>query len=90
MIKPVEAPIESERLKRLLHEKIDRLSAGQLSLLNRVLLQLEAEELAENLDAAFDDDRNAGKLSDEGIQQVISGVRARRARQLPPIDILRR
>jgi hypothetical protein len=34
----------------------------QLSLVNRVLLQMEAEELADRLNEAFDQDREQGKL----------------------------
>ena len=57
MVKPIEMPSDPPSLKRALHEKIEQLSAGKLSLLSRVLLQLEAEELAGNLDAAFDINR---------------------------------
>ena len=76
MVKPMEMPADERSLKQVLHEKIDQLSADRLSLLNRVLLQLEAEELAQSLDAAFDEDRKAGKLTSERIQQILSQVRA--------------
>jgi hypothetical protein len=55
-------PIEPERLRPVLHEKIERMDGAHLSLLNRVLLQLEAEELAERLDEAFDQDASQGAL----------------------------
>lgn len=49
-------PIEPEKLKPLLHEKIERMNPDQLSIFNRVLLQVEAEELADRLNDAFDKD----------------------------------
>ncbi len=55
-------PVPPEKLKPLLHEKIDRMNGGQLALLDRVLLQLEAEEAADRLSKAFDADHAAGKL----------------------------
>ena len=76
MVKPAEMRANSQSLKKVLHEKIEQLTADRLSLLNRVLLQLEAEELARKLDADFDTDREAGKLSSERVQQVLSQVRA--------------
>ena len=69
-------PSDSQSLKRLLHDKIEQLDGVKLSLLNRVILQLEAEELAESLDAAFDQDREEGKLTDERVQQVLAQVRS--------------
>jgi hypothetical protein len=38
------------------------MNGQQLDVLNRVLLQLEAEELAKNLGEAFDQDQEQGKL----------------------------
>ena len=77
MVKPMEMPSDAPSLKKALHEKIERMSEGELTFLNRVLLQLEADELAATLDAAFDEDRKAGKLDSDRVQQVISDVRAR-------------
>ena len=76
MVKPLEMPADEQSLKEALHTRIEQLGADRLSLLNRVLLQLEAEELAQSLDAAFDEDRKAGKLSSERVQRVLSQVRA--------------
>ena len=59
---PPPDPTEPENLKPLLLEKIERMNGPQLSLLNRVLLQVEAEELADQLCTAFDQDREQGKL----------------------------
>lgn len=53
---------EPEKLRPVLHEKIERMDAAHLSLLNRVLLQIEAEELADRLNEAFDRDHQHGKL----------------------------
>ncbi len=57
------APVEPEKLKPVLHEKIDRMNDEQLALLDRVLLQLEAEQAAERLGEAFDADHAQGKLA---------------------------
>jgi tRNA A37 N6-isopentenylltransferase MiaA len=56
------APDEPEKLKPVLHDKIERMDGQHLALLNRLLLQLEAEELAERLGAAFDKDHEQGLL----------------------------
>jgi hypothetical protein len=53
-------PIEPEKLKPALHDKIERMDGLHLSLLNRVLLQLEAEELAGRLGVGFDKDHEQG------------------------------
>ena len=55
-------PIEPEKLKPVLHEKIERMNGEQLTLVSQVLLQVEAEELADRLNEAFDKDREQGKL----------------------------
>ena len=66
--------IEPEKLKPVLHEKIERMDAEHLSLLNRVLLQVEAEELADRLNEAFDKDREQGKL--RRISELVKQFRA--------------
>ena len=71
---PQPMPIEPEKLKPVLHEKIERMDAGQLSLLNRVLLQVEAEELADRLNEAFDQDREQGKF--RRISELVQQFRA--------------
>ncbi len=53
-------PVEPEKLKPVLHEKIERMDGQHLALLNRVLLQLEAEELADHLSDAFNKDHEQG------------------------------
>ena len=59
-----------EQLKPVLHEKIDRMNGEQLALLNRVLLQLEAEQSADRLGEAFDADHAQGRF-----QRIIELVR---------------
>ena len=66
--------IEPEKLKLALHEKIERMDAEHLSLLNRVLLQVEAEELADRLNEAFDQDREQGRL--RRISELVKQFRA--------------
>jgi hypothetical protein len=67
-------PVEPEKLKPVLHEKIERMNGQQLSLLNRVLMQIEAEELADRLNEAFDKDREQGKL--RRISELVKQFRA--------------
>ena len=75
MVKPADMPTDGQQLKQLLHKKIEGLNPGTLSLLNRVLLQLEAEELAQRLDESFDEDQKTGKLTGKRVQSIISQVR---------------
>ena len=56
------SPVQPDQLKPVLHEKIERMNGEQLSLLNRVLLQLEVEERADRLGEAFDQDHAKGRL----------------------------
>ena len=77
MTKPLEMPTDSQSLKRVLHERIEHLKERELSLLNRLALQLEAEELAHDLDEAFDEDRRAGRLTRERVERTIAEVRAK-------------
>ncbi len=60
--RPAFAPVPPEELKPVLHEKIERMNGEQLALLDRVLLQLEAEQAADRLSEAFDADHAQGKL----------------------------
>ena len=55
-------PVEPEKLKPALHDKIERMDGLHLSLLNRVVLQIEAEELAGRLGEGFDKDYEQGLL----------------------------
>jgi hypothetical protein len=63
-VKPISQPrpIEPEKLKPALHDKIERMDGLHLSLLNRVMQQLEAEELAGRLGEGFDKDYEQGLL----------------------------
>lgn len=79
MTKPVGMPTDSQGLKQALHERIEQLKERELSLLHRVALHLGAEELAHELDEAFDADRRAGRLTRERVEQVLSEVRAKHA-----------
>ena len=55
-------PTDPDKLKPALHDKIERMDGAHLSLLNRVLLQLEVEELAGRLSGQFDQDHENGSL----------------------------
>ena len=67
-------PVEPEKLKPVLHEKIERMNGEQLTLVSQVLLQVEAEELADRLNEAFDKDREQGKL--RRISELVKQFRA--------------
>ncbi len=67
-------PVEPEKLKPALHDKIERMDAQHLVLLNHFLLQLEVEELAERLGDAFDKDQQQGLL--QRIPELVKQFRA--------------
>ena len=69
-------PVELEKLKPVLHDKIERMDGQHLALLNRLLLQLEAEEVAERLGEAFDKDHEQGLL--RRIPKLVKQFRAER------------
>jgi len=75
----VSAPVPPEQLKPVLHEKIERMTGEQLALLDRVLLQLEVEQAADNLSEAFDADHAEGKF-----QRVAELIREWRAEHRYP------
>jgi len=66
-------PIEPEKLKPALHAKIERMDGLHSTLLNRVLLQLEAEELAGRLGEGFSKDYEQGLL--ERIPELVKEFR---------------
>ena len=56
------APVPPEPLQPVRHWKIERMNGEQLALLDRVLLQLEAEQATDRLSEAFDADQAQGKF----------------------------
>ena len=73
----VENEAEIQRLRKALHEKIDRLPAATLPAAEKVLLQVEVEQLRRELDSAFDDDHAQARLSPEKVTNAIALHRAR-------------
>jgi len=69
------SPVEPEKLKPVLHDKIERMDGQHLVLVNHVLLQLEAEELAERLNEAFDQDHEQGLL--RRVPELVKQFRAK-------------
>ena len=53
----VENEAEAQKLRKALHEKIDRLPASRLPAAERLLLRVEVKQLRQELDSAFDHDR---------------------------------
>ncbi len=68
---------EAQKLRKALHEKIDQLPASTLPAAERLLLQIEIEQLRRDLDSAFDQDRAQSKLSPEKVSEAIALHRAR-------------
>ena len=68
----VENEAETQRLRKALHEKIDRLPAARLPAAERLLLQVEVEQLRRELDVAFDEDRAQSKLSPQKVSEAIA------------------
>ena len=73
----VENEAEAQKLRKALHDKIDQLPAATLAAAERLLLQVEVEQLRRDLDSAFDQDRAQSKLSPQKVSEVIALHRAR-------------
>jgi len=73
----VENEAEAQKLRRALHEKIDRLPASRLPAAERLLLRVEVEQLRQELDSAFDQDRAESRLSPQKVSEAIALHRAR-------------
>ena len=56
-------PTDPKELRPLLHAEVDKLRDENLLVLHRVALELELDEVTERLNAGFDADRAAGKLT---------------------------
>ena len=67
-------PAEAEKLKPALHDKIEQMDGQHLVLLNRILLQLEAEERADRLSEVFDQDHEQGIM--RRIPELVKQFRA--------------
>ena len=65
---------EADKLKPVLHLKIEQMDGPHLAVLNRVLLQLDAEERADRLGEAFDKEQ-AQRLQ-ERIPELVRQFRA--------------
>jgi hypothetical protein len=72
----VENETEAQKLRKALHEKIDRLPAATLPTAERLLMQVEIEQLRRELDSGFDQDRAQSKLSPEKVNEAIALHRA--------------
>jgi hypothetical protein len=61
---------EPDKLRPLLHGKIDRLDSRGLAMVHRILLQLEAERLTEELRDEFAGEHNLVERVDKAIARV--------------------
>lgn len=76
-MKEVAADIErTKELRRFFHGEIERLPLDRLTLLHRVLLQLQLSETTDALNENFDRDRRAGEWSEQQIAEAIRVARA--------------
>jgi hypothetical protein len=65
-------------LKAALQARIESMDEHRLALVERVLLTLEAEELSAQLDASFDADRRAGRVTPERVSAAVAEARVAR------------
>lgn len=72
----METPSDVECLRKVLAEKVQQMDASRVLMLNRIVQQLEVDELADQLDRASDQDRQTGKLASERVLEVIAQVRS--------------
>jgi hypothetical protein len=73
----VDNETEAQKLRKALHEKIDRLPASTLPAAERLLLRVEVEQLREELDSAFEQDLARARLSPQKVSEAIALHRAR-------------
>lgn len=71
------APGKTEELRPIVHLQIDALSADELPLIHRVLLQLKAEALAEKITTGLEQD---GDVFDR-LEETIADFRKKRPYQ---------
>lgn len=64
-------PIDPKELRPLLHRKLDAASDEEVAAVHRLLLEMEARRLADELGAEFDDDWATGKLTHENIEEAL-------------------
>ena len=65
------ATTDPNELRPLLHERIDQCSPEELDAVRKLLLELEARRLFDELGRGFDEDWASGKLTKENIQEAI-------------------
>ena len=68
---------ETQKLRRGLHERIEKLPSSSLVAVDRLLLKIEVEQLRQDLDSSFDQHRAASKLSPQKVADAIALHRAR-------------
>ena len=74
-------PTDPKELRPLLHERIDQWAAEDLVLLHRVMLELERDLRAAELNEEFDRDRESGRLA--RLPEIIREARAAIAERSP-------
>ena len=62
---------DPNELRPLLHERIDQCSPEELVAVRKLLLELEARRLFDEVGRGFDEDWASGKLTKENIQEAI-------------------
>lgn len=69
------SPIDPALLRPKLHEGIEQLRDEELETVHKLLLELEARRLMNELGSAFDEDWAVGRLTQENVQAAIQDHR---------------
>jgi hypothetical protein len=68
--------VDPQELRPLLQAEVDKLGDEDLGLAHRMLLEIELQQVANELDEAADSARAAGRLTPESIAAAIAAHRA--------------
>lgn len=68
-------PKTPEELRPLLHQRLDAATHDELEAVHRMLLEMEARRLFDELGEAVDEDWKTGRLSHENIAESIQDFR---------------
>jgi hypothetical protein len=76
MVHPTETLNDERSLRQSLHERIDRFNHDGSLAGNQIVRQLQIDQLAAALDAAFDEDRRQATWTPQRVQEATVQYRA--------------